>query len=924
VGPEAYVGREREAAILRAMVDDLAQGRGGVILLDGEPGIGKTALLRWGLATADRPGGEIAWAAADQLSQRFPLRVMLDALGIESRSADPRRAGIAAALRGEADQGYSFAEDPIAALTEALLALVERLTAEGPVLFVVDDLHWADEASLLLWRRLARLVHQMPILLAGATRAVPHRDELEQLRREVAERGTVLTVPPLGETAVDALVSTVVGAPSTSALRGTVARAAGNPMWIREILDGVVRGAAGEVPASLHAAVLRRLEFLPAEAAGVLRIAALLGSEFTVTEVAAVLGCAPSELVKPVEQGIAAGVIVTESAARLSFRHPLIREALYEGIPSPLRVALHRQAARALAEAAVPIPVVAGQLILAAGPLDDWALSWLERSAPVLVNQSLDVAVDLLSAADATSTDDPRWEQLNVAMAQALFRFAQRDDGEAAARAVLAHTTDVDRAAEMREMLAFICARTDRAQEALALIGAGLQAPGLSAARRARLEAIHAMVLFTLEGDLAGAELAATRALEIGRAVGDRYASASGLLWLAGVSDHRGDTPGLLARLQEGLTAAGDDPECLLLRLILRYNLVSTLAQADRLDDAERELHAVREIAERTGGGTLHRLGQVTAGLYFSTGRWDDALAEIDGVTDLSSPDLALHVCGIASLIAVHRDERTAAELALKPIEHLSMAIPMHRNNGGSVFGARAMLAERDGQPDKALTVLETLLAPDYMVMTDRFRFLPHLVRLALVAGRLDVARAATQACGEEAAAGGPAAQVAADRCAAMLSGDPEPVLTAARYYAFAGRIPDAAQAWEDAAVILADAGRKDEARAAMDAAIDIYDDLGAVWDVRRADSRLRPYGIRRGVRGPRRRPSSGWEALSPAELRIARLVASGWSNPDIAAELLLSRRTVQSHVSHILAKLGARSRVEIARQFLEHTDPDH
>ena len=88
-----------------------------------------------------------------------------------------------------------------------------------------------------------------------------------------------------------------------------------------------------------------------------------------------------------------------------------------------------------------------------------------------------------------------------------------------------------------------------------------------------------------------------------------------------------------------------------------------------------------------------------------------------------------------------------------------------------------------------------------------------------------------------------------------------------------------------------------------------------AAWDVLRADSRLRALGVRRGSRGPRRRPPTGWEALTPTEVRIAELVAAGRSNPDIAGDLLLSRRTVQSHVSHILAKLGAQSRVGIARE---------
>src|SRR5262249_33950658 len=98
------------------------------------------------------------------------------------------------------------------------------------------------------------------------------------------------------------------------------------------------------------------------------------------------------------------------------------------------------------------------------------------------------------------------------------------------------------------------------------------------------------------------------------------------------------------------------------------------------------------------------------------------------------------------------------------------------------------------------------------------------------------------------------------------------------------------------------------------------YGRLGAVWAVRRTDARLRSYGVRLGPRGPRRSSGcGGWSALSPTEGTIARLVAQGRSHPELASELMLSRRTVQSHVSSILAKLHARTRVEIAREAQRH-----
>ncbi|EWM19411.1 helix-turn-helix transcriptional regulator [Kutzneria sp. 744] len=114
----------------------------------------------------------------------------------------------------------------------------------------------------------------------------------------------------------------------------------------------------------------------------------------------------------------------------------------------------------------------------------------------------------------------------------------------------------------------------------------------------------------------------------------------------------------------------------------------------------------------------------------------------------------------------------------------------------------------------------------------------------------------------------------------------------------------------EDAAVLMADEDPA-SALATLTEAVDVYLSLGATWDVMRADARVRKHGVRRGQRS---RPETGWEALTGAELKVAVLVADGLSNPDIADRLFLSRRTVQTHVSYILVKLGALSRVEIAR----------
>jgi DNA-binding NarL/FixJ family response regulator len=128
-----------------------------------------------------------------------------------------------------------------------------------------------------------------------------------------------------------------------------------------------------------------------------------------------------------------------------------------------------------------------------------------------------------------------------------------------------------------------------------------------------------------------------------------------------------------------------------------------------------------------------------------------------------------------------------------------------------------------------------------------------------------------------------------------------------------AGRPLFAAQAREQCARLLATAGRTSEARAALREAVSGYETLEASWDLARTDTLLRTLGVRRGARGPRRRPKAGWDALTGTERVVAGLVAEGLSNPAIAGRMFISRRTVQGHVSAILAKLCVTSRVELA-----------
>src|SRR6476646_3697098 len=177
----ALVGRDSEMALLTGLIKELARGRGGSVLIEGEPGIGKSALVRAAVTEAAEAGCQVFWGAGDELGQALPLLPFLDSLRVREPSANPRRSTIVRLLRGEAtaDRGT----DVPAMLAEQLLALITEQCAVQPTMVVIDDLQWADQASITLWGRLARSARQVPLLLIGMMRPVPQRDELLALRR---------------------------------------------------------------------------------------------------------------------------------------------------------------------------------------------------------------------------------------------------------------------------------------------------------------------------------------------------------------------------------------------------------------------------------------------------------------------------------------------------------------------------------------------------------------------------------------------------------------------------------------------------------------------------------------------------------------------------------------------------------------------
>src|SRR5579864_8987433 len=430
--PPQWVDRSGELAILRDGVEALRRGEGTVVWVEGEPGIGKSALIAEALADVSELGWDIGWGMADQLTERLPLRVMLDCLQVRPGSPDPSRARAAAQLRS-LRQGFLADGDTSDASIEVLVALVDELCAAAPTVLVVDDLQWADDASLLVWHQLAVAIGQLRLLLIATCRPAPRRPEVQQVRAAAARRGAVISLRPLAAPDVATLVTAILGSPPGEALRQLTAQAAGNPLYLRELVDALVRERAltddpvaevsvarDQLSPSLAAVLNDRLSSVSAQTAQMLRTAALLGAKFTVNDLAVLLRRPASQLADGLQEAVAVGLLVG-SGAELAFRHQLIRQALYESMPNALRTALHAEAARELAATGADALSVAQQLSAGGRPGEGWARTWLIEAEPALTIRAPRLAADLLRReVDETPSGDEAWEGLVASLVRAL------------------------------------------------------------------------------------------------------------------------------------------------------------------------------------------------------------------------------------------------------------------------------------------------------------------------------------------------------------------------------------------------------------------------------------------------------------------------------------------------------------------------
>jgi tetratricopeptide (TPR) repeat protein len=364
------VGRERELRALRAALADALRDRGALVLLSGEPGIGKSRLADEIAVEASEAGATVAWGRCWEAGGApaywpwvQPLRSLLRCLPHETLGSHLGRGGAyLAEILPELRQLVSdLPPAPPVDLESARFRLFEEVARfllgaarAAPLVVVLDDLHVADAPSLLLLQFLAGQLHDAPILLICAyrdtalTESHPLAATVAELLRHPVTRSLLL--PGLSEHEVASFIESHTGVAPVAGVAAKVhGETEGNPLFVGE----VVRLPAEEdvaVPRSVRQVIARRLGGLSAEAVRVLSSAAVLGREFDVAALGSLTGRPLEELLEILDEAVAARIVVEAPGAlgRLRFSHALVRDTLYDGLPGARRVRLHREAGAAL------------------------------------------------------------------------------------------------------------------------------------------------------------------------------------------------------------------------------------------------------------------------------------------------------------------------------------------------------------------------------------------------------------------------------------------------------------------------------------------------------------------------------------------------------------------------------------------------
>ncbi|MFP5362470.1 MAG: ATP-binding protein [Thermoleophilia bacterium] len=936
----ALVGRDTEVRRLCAALDRARAGHGGLILLSGEAGVGKTRLAA---EVAARAGDALLLTGAASHTGGAPYAPVVAALRTRLRADPGALAGCGPLASHLAlvlpELGAPAPDSDRPTLFEAIRCAFAHLAADRPALVVLDDLHWSDEATLELLSALAEPLGDVCVLVLATYRSdgLGRDHGLRRLRHELRRAGRLeeLALHPLGAQEVTQLLAASLGAaPAPSLVRVVCDATQGTPFFVEELAaalrvsgqlksgrDGLELGRHGEVPLpdTIRDAVLISASELSQEGRAAAEAAAVAGEVFDLDLVGSL--SSPAGVAELLDSGLAHERDLGTGA----FRHALTRDALYADVPWMRRRALHRAIAHSCEATEAPSFVTAAHWL---GARDSArARGFLLRAAreSEAVHAFRDAADAGRRALDLwpESGDEARRVEALECYARCAELAGQLAEAARAWRELAAVLDGAALATAQRRLAAVLELRGDRegAFAARGLAAAAFAAHGapadaaieqLAMANQRRVSARHGEAIELAGGARDDADRAGRLDLRL-RALGlEGLARAKYGEYEAGLETVRG---ALAVALEHDLTAVAAD---------LYQRLSVTLYDSADLRSAEQALDTALDLCQTAGDGGVE-VACVTCMAYVlrERGDWRRAARMC---RDLIASETATWVAeGLLGAIHCWEGRVSSARRLLSSSLAVSSRV-RHFNMAVDSTAALARIAAAEGAGDEAAGHCRAILArwedsDDHHYALGALRW-----GATFFAGRGDAAgaHACAEALGRVAAQTGHPDALAALGCAiaetALLAGDAG---TAAEQTARALELHrgldmpfERAQIELRAGVALAAAGEREPALERMSSAYRTARRLGArplAAEAAREVAGLGESVARRlGVRAAADADGGG---LSRRELEVVRLVAVGRTNAEIAQELFLSRRTVDMHVRNTLGKLGCRSRVEAAQR---------
>lgn len=921
--PDRYPfrGRSDSLEVVREGLALSQSGGGCVLVVTGQPGIGKSRFLRESILVATEVGfrtGNGVGRRGDEFVDLAPL--MMAVCEGSQPLLDKRR--IAKASETTPEHRYWVLND--------LQGLLEEASENAPLMVCLDDMQWADSGTAAALRSLPQRLAAFPIFWIVASRPNEVSSPVADAMSELLDGGALsIHLGPIDESGVADIAGDVLGGMPDEAVMKATRRAAGNPFLLMELLLGLreeelLTIAAGNatlreerLPERIVNSMSQRMSRLSPRAQAILLAAASLGQQFSLAQVSALTDLSVGELLEPIQELIRSDLI-GEQADRLNFQHDIIRDGVRVSCSASIRRALDRRAADVLLERGAYPVEVAFQLANSAEPGDDKAVSILLAAADSLALSDPAGSAELATRALAlASPNHPARGELVSRAAVSLFAAGRTQEAVAFADVALRVTLPPEDEAQVRIGICrmfFVSpdVRTHNARKALAL-------PGISTDTRALLWSY----LFHNLVDAGRTQEALEMEPEVAKAVA-QSATSSGVFAYefakSGWEYQQSNFDAALAYLNQAdmHRVEGVDEPRERLASAFRCWLMATLdkpqealAIADEgiaAGKRDRQLWAIN-LFETCKARQLFQMGRLAEASTLLQGRYGyDEAHLIASAPEASSLVIQARVrrqMGDASSAAI------AAGIAKSLIGHSALIVQRH---------AAWLLALYSGSNDRVEEAYHWVCyfgEDEALQLVTLFPFEPtdnmELVRIAKVSGHTRLAHNAAERAESRWRKNPDVRSLRAVACHSMglVENSVELLSEGASLYEETSRPLFQSMALEDLGRTLSKYGSKSDAIDAYDRALRLYTEYGAIWDAARVRQKLAKLGVRRRM-AQARRPLFGWDSLTESESKVAELVTQGLSNRAIGEQLFISPFTVGTHLRHVFEKLGINSRVSL------------